>query len=349
MKKVIYTLLLAGIAGNISAQVVSSTSFYVSEGAVVSMGQDFQNNGEFTNKGKVHFQKDVMNQGKFNSEGAVVLDGYKKQTLGGAEELTFNKVVLENDVDLNTTLVVGQEIEYNRGILNSTQANPLVFASNANHFGASDFSHSVGVVKKIDANNFEFPLGDGLNYKGFTADGSNGLLTAEFRGLPTGKISQSYAPGVDYINDTEYWVVKGDNQNQFTSVRLNDSYGMDGVAYLKKGTWSISDDSRFDTKSGLNNGVIFTSGKGRFIKKDIGVWPNPTQGEFNLKLTGMNDNDAIVVDITNQDGRNVLRTQGKVSDLRKVYTLPNSLVTTELTVRVVNGDEVMTEKLILNR
>ncbi len=349
MKKVIYTLFLAATAGTVSAQMVSGTSIYVSEGAVMSIGQNFENKGTFENKGEIHFKSDIKNAGQMKSEGALVLDGFEKQNIGSESELTFNKVVLENNVDLNTALVINEELQYNNGILKSTEQNPLVFAANAKHINASDYSHSVGLVKKMDANNFEFPVGDGANYKGFTADGSNGTLAAEFRAQATEKVSNAYAPGVDYINDTEYWILKGENSNQDAKVTLGQNQGMSNVAYLKRGAWTISEDARFNGKSGLATGVVFTNGQGKAIRKDIGVWPNPTQGEFNLKLSGMVDTDELLVDITNQDGRVVMATKGKVSELRKVYNLPSSLVTTELTVRVVNGDEVLTEKLILNK
>ena len=83
--------------------------------------------------------------------------------------------------------------------------------------------------------------------------------------------------------------------------------------------------------------------------KEIGIWPNPTQGEFNLKLTGMRDTDKITVDVTNQDGRVIMKMNGIVKELRKAYTLPSGLVTTNLTVRVINGTEAMTQNLILNK
>lgn len=349
MKKVIYTLSAALIATSVSAQMVSSGQIYVSEGAVLSVGQDFQNSGELTNKGQVHFRQNLVNDGQINSDGQVVFDGYNKQTLSGTNDVALASASIENDLDLNTKLLISKELNYRNGIVSSSENSPLIFSENAQALGASDRSHSTGVVTKLDANNFEFPVGDGTTFRGFEANSTNkSALSAEYKSQNPTQFSKELANGVDFVNSSEYWVLKSSDQNDIASVRLQGTYEQN-VAYLKKGTWTISEDASFDKKSGIEKGVMFTSGRGKFIKKDIGVWPNPTQGDFNLKLTGMNDNDKVTVDVTNQDGRVVLKVSGLVNELRKVYSLPGSLVTTELTVRVINGTEVMTEKLILNR
>jgi hypothetical protein len=111
----------------------------------------------------------------------------------------------------------------------------------------------------------------------------------------------------------------------------------------------VKENTEMAVSSASKEGAMFTSGKGKIIAKEIGVWPNPTQGQFNLKLTGMRDTDKISVDITNQDGRVIMKMDGAVKQLRKAYTLPQGMVTTNLTVRVINGTEAMTQSLILNR
>ena len=349
MKKVIYTLSVALIAGSVSGQMVSSTQIYVSKGAVMSVGQDFQNKGEMTNNGQVHFRKNLANDGQLTSEGQIVFDGIEKQTVSGTNDVVLSNASIENNVDLNTTLVINNELNYSHGIVASSANNPLVFKENAWFNGASDLSHSTGVVTKLDANNFEFPVGDGSTYRGVLATSSKrSALSAEYKSQNPTKFSKELANGVDYVNQNEFWVLQSSDENDIATVRLQGTYETN-VAYLKKNAWTMSEDASFDKSSGLEKGVLFTSGRGKFIKKDIGVWPNPTQGDFNLKLVGMNDNDEVSVDVTNQDGRVVLTMKGNVNELRRVYSLPGSLVTTELTVRVINGTEAMTEKLILNR
>lgn len=349
MKKLIYTFCASLIVGSVSAQVVSTTQIYIADGAVMSIGQDFNNKGELTNNGQMNFRKNLENNGQLKSEGSVVFDGLGTQTVSGTNDVVLSKVTIENDVDLKTSLLVNEELIYNIGIVSSSQKNQLVFGKEAKAFGASDFSHSNGVVTKLKADNFEFPVGDGTMYRGFEANSQNNSnLSAEYKAQDPRVFSKKLANGTDYVNENEYWVLKSSDDNDIASVELHGTYEK-SVAYLKKGSWTISENSAFDKKSGLERGVMFTSGDGKFEQSGIGVWPNPTQGDFNLKLTGMNGADEVTVDVTNQDGRVVLRKRGTVAELRNVYSLPTSLVTTELTVRVINGVDVLTEKLILNR
>jgi hypothetical protein len=340
MKKVIYTLGLSLLILEVSAQVVNSTKIHISEGALVSFGSDVTNNGEITNNGKLHLKGDFRNDAKVTSKGQVVVDGDSPQTFNGSQTIELAKVSIENDLNLQTKVSVSEDINFNRGIVNAIS--PLELTENATATGASDFSHVAGVMRKTGNSSFEFPLGDGVNYKGFEVKDQKGTLEARYVGNNPMDVSSELDYNVEEINQTEYWVLKSVDKNTGVEINLKNN---DDVAYLKSGVW-VKETNKL---SDVSNTTMFTSGKGKNIIKEIGVWPNPTQGEFNLKLTGMRDSDNISVEIVNQDGRNVMRMNGTVKELRKAYTLPNGLATTNLTIRVVNGTEAMTQNIILNR
>lgn len=347
MKKIIYSIGVCLVATQVSAQVVSSTTLFVGEGAVVSFGMNVENSGEFTNKGKVHFQKNIENNGSLSSEGIVVFDGNSQQAVKGNKTLSLSRLELENDLNLETSVLVSNQLNFGRGVIQTTNNNALVFSENATHSGASDYSHIAGNVVKQNAQSFEFPVGDGTNYRAFDVKEADGkTLSAQYLAKSPLNISGEMAQGVEQMNENEYWALRSESNNANLKVALNPASGLDQVTYLNRGTWEVSKDNRL---SDLRDGVLFTSGRGRNIQKEIGVWPNPTRGEFNLKLSGMNDNDAISVDITNQDGRTVMHLTGSVKQLRRTYELPQNLTTTELTVRVINKDEALTQKLVLNR
>lgn len=351
MKKIYYSLGFCLALSQVSAQVVSSTSMFVGEGAVVSFGMDVVNNGDLTNNGKVHFRQNVENNGNVSSNGLAVFDGYSKQQLNGSKSVAFANVRLNNDLQLNTPMDVSNELAFRRGVIATSNDNVLTFGENAIHSGASDFSHVAGNVQKINAGSFEFPVGDGTNYRGFEVrEGDGKTLTAEYYATSPSEVTMSKAAGVEAMNDNEYWVLRSTDQNAKVKVNLAPSvYNFDQITYLKKGTWEVADDSRLSDAMGLNKGILFTSGRGRLVVKDIGVWPNPTQGEFNLKLTGMNPDSDVVVDVVNHDGRTIMHLKGTVRNLRNVYELPSNLPTTELTLRLIDGDDVFTQKLVLNR
>ena len=348
MKRGLYTLTFALAATAASAQISSSADIYISEGAIMSIDGDVKNNGTIVNKGQLHLKQNLQNEGTIASTGTVVFDGVQKQEVTSANGLELSKVVVENDIKLKSDLKVTEEMQYQNGIVDSKEAT-LVYGENAHHTGASDYSHSLGNVTKEKAAKFEYPVGDGNTYRGFeTRASGNNDLTASYVAENPEEVSRELAVGVEDINHQEYWLLKSSDASEIATVKLIGTYD-NQVAYLNRGKWSIAEGASLDSKKGIDRGVAFTSGKGKNIQKGIGIWPNPTEGEFNLKLTGMNSSDLVTVDVTNQDGRVVLTASGKVSDLRKVYALPASLVTTELTVRVINGDEALAEKLILNR
>ena len=351
MKKIIYTLGFCFAVSQVSAQVVSGTALFVGEDAVVSFGMDVVNTGELTNNGKIYFRQNVENNGDIKSSGVAVFDGYTQQQLNGNNRIEFDNISLNNDLQLNTPMSVNNELSFRRGVISTVGDNTLTFGENASHSGASDFSHVTGNVHKLRADAFEFPVGDGTNYRGFEVrDARQKTLVAEYFATNPKEVVSSVAQGVEALNEYEYWMLRSTDANAEVKVNLAPTvYDYGQIAYLKKGSWQVSDDNKLSEAMGLNKGIMFTSGRGRLIKKEIGVWPNPTQGEFNLKLTGMSPDSEVVVDVVNQDGRMVMHLKGAVRNLRNVYQLPQNLPTTELTIRVVEGEEVLTQKLVLNR
>ncbi len=345
MKKVILSIGFGLVVASVSAQVVNSTKIHINEGALVSFGTNVTNSGEITNNGKVHLRGDLRNNSKIVSKGEVIVDGTTPQTISGTQVAEMSRVSVENDINLQTPISVSEEVSFRKGIVSSNNGSALEMGENASHNGASDFSHVSGSVKKTGNSSFEFPVGDGTNLKSFQANKMTGnTLEAQYIARNPLEVASELDYDVEEINQTEYWVLKSTDNNT-VDVKLNDN---SDVAYLKGGIW-VKDNTKMAVSSASKEGAMFTSGKGRTIIKEIGVWPNPTQGEFNLKLTGMRDTDKISVDITNQDGRVVMKMDGTVKQLRKAYTLPQGMVTTNLTVRVTNGTEAMTQSLILNR
>ncbi|MDP5140788.1 MAG: hypothetical protein NWP83_10025, partial [Spirosomaceae bacterium] len=231
---------------------------------------------------------------------------------------------------------------FRRGVISTVNNNALTFDETAFHSGASDFSHVAGNVQKLRAESFEFPVGDGTNYRGFEVqDARSKTLLAEYFAVNPTELRAEKAQGLEAMNEYEYWMLRSTDADAQVKINLAPSvYDYGQIAYLKKGTWTVSDDNSLSEAMGLNKGIMFTSGRGRLIQKEIGVWPNPTQGEFNLKLTGMSPDTEAVVEVVNQDGRTIMHLKGAVRDLRNVYQLPQNLPTTQLTIRVVAGDEV---------
>lgn len=351
MKKIIYSLGICLVASAAHAQMVNSTELYIGEGAVMSIGMDVVNEGKITNNGKVHLQKNLENQNAMLSTGTLVFDGNGKQVVKGSKELSLGQVTIENDVKLETPVRINEAVSFRRGVIETTSTNPLTFAENAKHNGASDFSHITGVVKKEGHESFEFPLGDGSNLRSFNVNNAqeSQVLTAQYVYKSPMNVSGEVSTSVEAIDDTEYWSLRSASTKGSANVSVNRDSDLSEIAYLKRGTWEMTNDAKLSATTDLSNGTLFTLARSKNVKPSIGVYPNPTEGEFNLKLAGMTDSEEVSVDIVNQDGTSILHTEGKVKDLRKVYQLPAALPATELTVRVLRGDNSMTEKMILKK
>jgi hypothetical protein len=330
---------------------VNSTELYIGEGAIMSVGMDVVNEGKLINNGKVHLQKNLENQNSLSSTGVMVFDGNDKQVIKGSKELSLGQVMIENDIKLEVPLRINELASFRRGVIESNSLNPLIFAEKANHNGISDFSHAKGVVKKEGNESFEFPLGDGSNLRSFNVANANEsqILTAEYVYRSPMHISGEVSEEVEAIDDTEYWSLRSASTKGSAKVSVNQESDLNEIAFLKRGTWEMTNDAKLSSTTDLSNGTLFTLAKSKSVKAAIGVYPNPTEGEFNLKLSGMNDSEKISVDIVNQDGTRLLHKEGTVKELRRVYQLPSSLPATELTVRVLRGENSMTEKMILKK
>ncbi|MGL4631767.1 MAG: hypothetical protein ACRCVT_11225 [Leadbetterella sp.] len=337
MKNTLSLLLLSGISVASYGQLTNSSVIHVSEGAVVTVNTPVNNQGSIANNGKLNVKSDIKNNGKIQSNGELAFNGSGVQTVSG-NGIEANKVVVENDVKLTTDLKVNNEMAFNNGVVSTDKS--VSFGENATSTGASDNSHIVGKVSKEGSDNFEFPIGDGSNLKTLKAQNTKGgVMEAEYVASNPMDVSSEMDVNLKDINETEYWVLKTPNSDK-VEVSINDN----SAASLKSGVWT-----KIEKVVNAQKGTLITSAHDATNLKEIGVWPNPTKGEFNLKLAGMRDNSNITVEITNQDGRTIMKMSGTVKALRKAYRLPAGMMPTSLTVRVIEGTEAMTQKMILEK
>lgn len=342
MKKLILTI---GILGLVTAQVLgqftNNSLIYIGDDAVVSIGMETTNNGQITNNGDLLVKENLVNNAIFASNGNLNLMSDIGLLIAGDRAIEANNINLEGDVFLKTPLQVGNQLNFVHGMIFVDENSSLNFGPNANFINANDFSHVVGKITKSGEGAFTFPLGDGYNMRDFEVREIGGrTIAANYVARSPLDISSELDYDVERINVDEYWTIQSNNASRVeVGLKNND------VVSLNRGVW-VNSNKGLSVNEGES---AFTSGNAKNFIKEIGVWPNPTDGEFNLKLTGMRDSDEITVDITNQDGRVIRTMKGKVYELRKAYTLPSNLAATDLKIRVINGDEVLTQSLIYNR
>lgn len=325
-----------------NAQLTNYAQIHISEGAVLATQMEVLNHGNITNKGVMELRSSLENNAAFSSAGTLIFSGEEGiQEVSGQNVTEVDRLILRNDVLLNTTLKVKDELEFEAGSIYTRVGARLELEEGAGYRGAGNISHVAGEMAKTGNGAFTFPLGDGFSMRSFDMEdlGGNTVVASYVAESPMG-LSMSMDHALESISDREYWYVRSETR-EGGDVKLK----KESLAYLRSDVWTPSPRTVTLNKEGFR----FTSGNSREIVKGIGVWPNPTEGVFSLGLTGMNDNDDIRVDILHQNGSVVRHLEGKVKDLRKAYTLPGNLATTSLKIRVVNNGEVLTQTLVLNK
>lgn len=342
MKKILLTCYLSIlIVFGVNAQLANYSQIHISEGTIFTANTEVINNSNLTNKGALELKSNLINNAVLSSGGVLIFSGEKMQQISGRNAAEVARLTVKNDILLNTTLKIKEELELESGYVYTGEGAVLELGKNAGYSNAGNMSHVAGVMTKVGNGSFTFPVGDGFSMRSFYVEDLGGSkVTVSYVAESPMALSVSMDEVMESINEREYWHVRSEAK-EGTVIKLTNCQ----LVYLRSDIWTPAPDILWLDKEGF----MFTFGNSRKVVKSIGVWPNPTDGIFSLSLTGMKDDDDIQVDILHQDGRIVRHLEGKVKELRKIYTLPADLATTSLKVRVVNNGEVLTQTLVLNK
>jgi hypothetical protein len=335
MKRILLTT-LASVAtlAFANAQVVNSTEISIGSDAIITSDMDFLNTstGKVENDGTLMLQRNMKNDGSFQAKGKVVLNGSNKQLLNGQKAIEVGTVEFSNaGTVLNTQLRVESLAQFNSGIVQTEEKMPMTFGEKAVASNASDASHVDGFVTSTKGQNFTFPIGDGSQLKAFTVDKSENF-TAHYKSVSPMYVSTAKSEDVDAMNESEYWVLKSSGRALSTKLSVPAGFDSEAIVALNKGTWEIADENAKKSSNVLSSHMpistteqLFTVGKGRKVQAGIGIYPNPTHGDFNLMFKGIDDNEHVKVNITLQSGVSIMELEGRAGDLKKQYTLPEDL------------------------
>lgn len=338
-----YLSLLCGsllfIANPLHAQVVSHLPIHISEGALVSFHMPVVNENKVQNHGEVHFAHGLTNRGVWEESGTLRFQGDTKQMVKGT--LHAKTLEVAGDVQFQEPVRVDRSLVFSQGIVEGH----VIFGSDATSERASHQGHVAGRVTKENLQDFNFPLGTGSELHSVRlSEGNGSLFSVHYIPQSPIQLSNDIQVSLTEINAHDYWVVQSPDPKAAAQVRWET--GDASVAILSRGVWQPTDQGSLRGAMGLAPGVPFTSGKTREIKPTIGIWPNPTSGEFQLRLTDFPDHADIRVEVITLEGRKIMESQGTVNHLRATYRLPEGLITSQLTVRVLHGESWWTEKLI---
>lgn len=162
---------------------------------------------------------------------------------GGSDFFEYQRVLLNNSfgtvpqVSTGGEVTVTDSINFTDGVLYSSSDSLIILEDDGGVDNASDSSHTMGPFRKEGNEAFNFPVGNGEQYRlcGITAPSSGSdLFTATYfdqNPWPTYPGS-SKAAGIDNVSSREYWIIDRDNGSSSVNVILSWDTNSGGVGNL---------------------------------------------------------------------------------------------------------------------
>ncbi|MCD4695028.1 MAG: hypothetical protein K8S16_02210 [Bacteroidales bacterium] len=155
---------------NAQVLVNNGSEIFVSEGSNLVIVGDYQNlsDGEIENSGDINITGDWINNANSgnllqNTLGTVNFFGTETQHISGAQKTWFNKLNLQNNVEVETETSVSSELVFTNTFLSLFNADLIMEpASQINGYSSSGYiiAENSGQLKQTVSNdNIEFPVG----------------------------------------------------------------------------------------------------------------------------------------------------------------------------------------------
>lgn len=186
-----------------------------------------------------------------DAAGSFIFDGTTDQSINDLavstipyfEEMVVNKA--SGNLNLNTPIVIANDLTLTQGLVYSDAVNTLTFFDNATVTSASNVSHVIGPVNKRGNDAFNFPVGNGIQYRPI---GIARVTTsaAEFQATyvdSSANALYSFSArevSLDHLSVEEYWTLDRLNSTASADVILSwdtASGGIDVLAELRVARW----------------------------------------------------------------------------------------------------------------
>ncbi|MFN8346797.1 MAG: T9SS type A sorting domain-containing protein [Spirosomataceae bacterium] len=362
MKKlsIIFAGCFATVAGH--AQLVSSTDIFIGSGAIVTVNGELSNTGTFKSEGDLHLRNGLTNLGDMSLKGQVVMDGEGTQLIQSNSLIKTGTLVMSQmgKVVLRTPLLIERQLTLGDGILENNDQTILSIADGATVSGGSNRSHVKGYVRKSGSDEFRFPVGNGTHLQAFTVS-KPGLYDEIQVGLINqnpSRLTAKRALEVEDLVADSYWSVQGLNEANPLAVSVNTETGNRQILQLRNSQWNItpttSNGNALSSEAVLRGATYFTIGTQRpelAEKADVSIYPNPSNGAFEVRLKGFMPEENVSFDLIDMAGKSFIKQEGQVKDLKTKYALGNEVNNGSYILRVVRSgkNQVFNQKVSINR
>lgn len=345
-------LIIAGfICANVGhAQFFSSAEVFIGSGAVVSVNSEVINQGNLKSEGTLHLRKGMANQGQMALNGDVVLDGEGTQLLQSMNSISVGSLLLSQSgrINLQAPLIVKNQLSFGKGIIENSEMFPLEIADNAQITGASNRSHVKGFVQKSGDDAFNFPVGDGSELHSFAISKPANMdkILVGFVSQSPRRLSNKQADEVAEVTGSSYWAVQNSNNSTNLQVSVAAEQNNNHILQLRDNQWNIAtssvENSVVSAQTVLSGASYFTIGTQiteSAEKAEVSVYPNPSNGSFDVRLKGFAANENISVDVIDLNGRSLVKQEGKVKDFTTKYSLGDKTTNGSYFLRVLRTEK----------
>ena len=186
-----------------------------------------------------------------DANGSLIFDGTTNQSINdlGASTIPYFEEMVVNksagELTLNTPIIIANDLTLTDGLVNTDFTNTLTFLDNSSVTATSNESHVVGPVNKIGNDAFNFPVGNGIQYRPIgIARVTSGSAEFQASYIDT-SANASYSivakeVALDHISREEYWILDRLATTAQADVILSwdtASGGVDNLSELRVARW----------------------------------------------------------------------------------------------------------------
>ena len=157
------------------------------------------------------------------------------------------------------------------------------------------------------------------------------------------------------LTGSNYWSVQGRNQANPLQVSVAAEDNDRQILQLRDNQWNVSPstyaNNSISSQTVLKGATYFTVGTQLAEKADVGIFPNPSNGSFEVRLKGFAADENIVLDIVDVTGKAISSQEGQVKEFKTKYGLGSEVKSGSYFLRVLRTDknQVFNQKLSINR
>lgn len=256
---------------------------------------------------------DIQNSGEMNIQGVLTLEGKRK--VSAEKDIVVDQLSVSDRTQLDGNMLIQKQVDFGaHGLIKVKEDRALTFGPEANYTNYTHGKGVQGIVKKVDAQEFVFPLG--------TTTEAFPVVIKEKQSLVEAGIEPQFSTDLGDFNESNLEMpnrvaikVKGSSDMQPTQLKLNFDEQKEEVV-LDKGIW-VEANKLAATKTivatkamSYNRTSALETGDSRWVR----VFPNPSNGEVTVDLSEKEAGAKVNFQVFDLSGKRLIHEEKLGSD-----------------------------------